>query len=309
MYHPSTKEVSPAPWRRAVRSAFKIRIRKRTLITSHVIALLAPAWGQTELPSPSPARPFGLDIVGPVYQAGSDEASADFQENALPGLQTFINQRLGERQSLDGVSGFALDPTFLQLQTESDVWVYFVSEGAGYHNSLGFNSQGVGIDEGDPLLIFPDGSSYNVTTQAGDTTLGNRDSNYPLLPGDLADLGTFDAGTSLDFFLIANGVNGGTNVYTSDENLNPDGIQHMVAFALEGSPYLLIGFEDLYGGGDLDFNDMLFAVDIGEANVQAAIALASPEPGTGLVIVAFSLCALVCHRRRLPPKHPRWNPA
>lgn len=257
-------------------------------------------WGQAELPAQSPARPFGLDIAGPVYQAGSDSASAGFQENALPGLQDFINQRLGERQSLDAVGGFALDPTSLQLQTESDVRVYFVSEGAGYHNTLGFNSSGVGVSEGDPLLIFPDGSSYDSNTQAGDATLGNRDTNYPLLPGDFADLGSFEVGTSLDFFLIANGVNGGSNVYTSDEGLNPDGLQHMVAFALEGSPYLLIGFEDLYGGGDLDYNDMLFAVDTGEINVKAAIALASPEPGTGLLISALSLCVVTFTRRRAP---------
>ncbi len=56
-----------------------------------------------------------------------------------------------------------------------------------------------------------------------------RTSSEPLLPGDFVDLGTFGAGTQ------------------------PDGINHVVAFASVqlGSPYLLIGFEDLLGGGDL----------------------------------------------------------
>jgi hypothetical protein len=293
--------------KQGILSRMKLPVNKPRLLNygapvliSFFICCATPALAQTELPTQSPVRPLGLETVGPVFQAGSDGAAADFQADALPGLQAFINQQLGESQTLADVGRLALDPSTLQLQSMSDVRVYFVSEVAGYHNTLGFNAEGQGVSDGNPLLIFPDASSYLPTYLDGDTALGIRNSNAPLLPGDFVDLGSYDAGTQLDFFLIANGANGGTNTYTADESLNPDGIQHMVAFALEGSPYLLVGFEDLYGGGDLDFNDILYAVDIGESNVAAAIALATPESTTGLVLGALMAGLLPFCRWRAP---------
>jgi hypothetical protein len=66
----------------------------------------------------------------------------------------------------------------------------------------------------------------------------------------------------------------------------------VIAFAMEDSPYLLIGFEDLFGGGDRDFNDLLFAVDIGEQNVKNLQALvATPEPSS--IALAIGLGAIV----------------
>ena len=79
------------------------------------------------------------------------------------------------------------------------------------------------------------------------------------------------AGTSLDFFLISNGANGGTNTYWTNTADNPDKFNHVVALAPENSDMLVIGFEDLYGGGDKDYNDLVFAVDIGEENMAALI--------------------------------------
>lgn len=277
--------------------------RLRAILASiGLSAALSPLQAQTELPNQSPARPFGLNITGTVMQAGSDAAAADFQANTLPSLQTFINQNLSERQDLGSVDGMALDPTMLRLETDSNVRVYFVSEGAGYHNTLGYNTEGTGVSEGAPLLVFPDASSSDSTFTDGDTTLGGRSDWVPLLPGDFVDLGTVSAGEQLDFFLIANGVNGGNNVFTADDTVNPDGIQHVVAYALEGSPYLLIGFEDLLNGGDRDFNDLLFAVDFGAANVDAVIRLASPEPSFALLLT--SALALTFLPRRRPNSAP-----
>jgi len=62
-------------------------------------------------------------------------------------------------------------------------------------------------------------------------------------------------------------------------NLNADGIEHYVVLATPDSPYLLIGAEDLFGGGDEDYNDIVVAIDIGIANVQMLVANAVPLPG------------------------------
>lgn len=79
--------------------------------------------------------------------------------------------------------------------------------------------------------------------------------------------------------------------------MNPDGINHVVSFAyaMKDSPYLILGFEDLYGGGDRDFNDLLFAVDIGAINVAALTG--TPEPGTWAIMGTF-LGLGVCWKRR-----------
>jgi hypothetical protein len=52
----------------------------------------------------------------------------------------------------------------------------------------------------------------------------------------------------------------------------------MVAFLLPGSRYVLLGFEDIIGGGDLDYNDSLFVIDIGEVNAQNLMDDASTLP-------------------------------
>ncbi len=247
-------------------------------------------------PSPiqSKVRPFGLDIVGPVMRAGSDATAADFQKNALPGITAFVNATLPESQALSD-SASLLDPSKLSLKTAADVRVYFVGEGASYANTLGFNTTGAGVTSGDPQLIFPNATSSASLT---DGTSGRRNANNPLLPGDFVNLGQMAAGTQLDFFLIADGANGGTKVYSTDSSANPDGLNHAVAFAyaVPDSPYLIMGFEDLYGGGDQDFNDLVFAVDLGAANI--AQLTGTPEPALFLTLGTFGAGLWWIKRRR-----------
>ncbi len=242
-----------------------------------------------ESPVQSAARPFKLDIVAPVMAAGSDDRSAAFQKEALPALNDFLKKSLGEKVAVND-SRLLLDPSKLKLQEKSDVRVYFVGEGAGFNNTLGFNTTGSGISEGDPQLIFPNASS---TVSSYDPAKDpKRTSSAPLLPGDFVNLGRMDKGTVLDFFLIANGASGGSNIFSTDQSVNKDGINHVVAFAyaMANSPFLIIGFEDLWGGGDRDFNDLLFAVDIGAANIRNLTSTPEPAMATtllGLLGLAF----------------------
>ncbi|MCP5522491.1 MAG: DUF4114 domain-containing protein [Verrucomicrobiales bacterium] len=278
--------------------------RSRTLIPAVMLTLAGflpsvPSWLVPHMAAQS--TPFGLDLVAPVNLAGSDDASASFQQNVLPAVTDFLNTQLSESQSVDA-SAMLLDPTRLELQTASDVRVYFIGEGAGYHNTLGFTTDGSGSVTSDTAaLIFPDASSSVSTYDPASTPL--RTTSAPLLPGDFVDLGTLDAGTLLDFFLIANGASGGSNVYSTETSLNPDGINHVVAFsyAIPDSPYLIIGFEDLYGGGDKDYNDLLFAVDIGAANIKALTA--NSEPAFLFILGGFG--AFVWSRRRPGPVQGR----
>lgn len=252
---------------------------------------------QTEASFQDKARPFGLELAGPVMEAGSDEASAYFQTTELPVLLDFVQANLSEKRALGDIAAVSLDPQALKLQNDSSVRVYFLSEGAGFRNTLGFTTEEIASGAASSeLLIFPDASSQNKYFEdpaSEKRTL--RNNGVPLIPGDFVDLGIYDAGTLVDFFLIADGANRGTNVFTADANTNPDLIQHVVAFAIPDSPYLMIGFEDLYGGGDRDFNDIVFAVDIGAMNVAY---LANPEPAFWMMMAVLCLVGSCLYRRQ-----------
>jgi hypothetical protein len=257
---------------------------------------------QTESPIQAPVYgKLGLDIVAPVMLAGSDDASAMFQKNVLPSIQELVSINLSETLNFKKQGSFSLDPTKLFLATESTARVYFVGEGAGYHNTLGFNTLAAGeptpseVVLGTSQIIFPNASSSFSTYGSTDRS-GVRTSKEPLLAGDFVDLGTFKSGTTLDFFLIADGANGGTRSYAAPASRNPDKLDHVVAFALPDSPYLIIAFEDMYGGGDRDYNDVIFALDIGRANIQNLIS--TPEPQTWAILGGFLGILFVLHRRQ-----------
>jgi hypothetical protein len=226
-----------------------------------------------------------LSIVDKVKVAGSDANSAQFQKEVLPSVTKMVNQQLSETRSFND-STMLLDPSKLKLKTSADVRVYFVGEGAGYANSLGFTTDGSGsFKSGTAALIFPNASSTVTTYQPGSTV--RRTDREPLLPGDFVDLGKIKGGSSLDFFLIANGANGGRQSFATQTSVNPDGINHVVSFAFtsKDSPYLILGFEDLLGGGDRDFNDLVFAVDVGAVNLSELTA--TPEPSAIFTMTAF----------------------
>jgi len=247
-----------------------------------IFSLYSNAYPGVESPVQSPARPFGLQIVDTVQMAGSDDASADFQSNYLPTFSQWGNLDLTAPSFTDLTSAVTLDPSKITLATQYDTRVYFVGENTNNSNTLGFNTSGGGISEGNPLLIFPDASAGN-----------KRKKQTPLLSGDFVDLGTMSSGTQLDFFLIADGAKGGTDVFSTQTSINPDGLSHALAFAMPDSPYLFIGFEDLYGDTSGDYKDLMFAVDIGRANIGALTNM--PEPSTLFILSSF--IGLVVYRK------------
>lgn len=249
-----------------------MRICTPSFIATAGALFIAPsAFAGTVSPVQSGASTvYDLDAVAPVMLARSDDAARDFHDEDMPELMSIVNANLSERNAVLDVADFALDPNPLYLTEASDVRVYFLGEGAGYRNSFGFytgeTTAGItGSD--DAALIFPDAS------MAGGWDGGDawRSSRAPLSSGDYVDLGSFDADTNLNLFLVANGASGGRDTWYTDPTLNSDGIVHYVALATPDSPYLLIGIEDLPGGGDEDYNDLVIAIDIGVTNVQRMI--------------------------------------
>lgn len=235
----------------------------------------------------TPARPFGLSLVGPVQIAASDTRSTAFQSGILPTMSNFVTQYMpeGVPSLVNPPGAVSIDPSMLIMSTAHDARVYFVSENAAYHNSLGFNTQGGGVTSGNPLLIFPDASM---------PASGGRTTSTPLKPGDFVDLGRLSAGTQLNFFLVSDGARGGTDVYSTDPTVAADGLAgHTItyAFAFPGTSYYLVGFEDTYGMGDQDHNDTIFAIDVGRL-------VPTPAETTLTAVCGLVLASYLMWRRR-----------
>lgn len=289
--------ISPHRWLRG-RALFALSV----LVVAGIgfaLAGLTPglALAQRESPVQSDARPLGLDIVDTVNQARSDRRSRQFHRNAYPVI--YDNLGLGPTDTnWAGVDDIvSLDPSDLVLVEEADVRVYFVNEDAGFSNTLGFFDRPASQADSDytginPQLIFPDASSaVDFWDGRGQVT---RDQTTPLAPGDFVDIGTFSADTNLDFFLLPNGA---TPAIFSEADLNPGGFNQFVSFAQADSPYLVLKVEDQFNAGDGDFNDAVFAVDLGVNNVRGLIAASVPLPAP---VLALLLPLALILRRKLP---------
>jgi len=150
----------------------------------------------------------------------------------------------------------------LVILDDADVWITFVSEGAGYKNVLAYYTYDRDFppqspeDISDCYVIFPNASLQGSGGQ--------------LYPGDKVYLGTFPGNTVIGWMVMRDGWNGssqqateGLGLLYSNIQLNPeedmDDKQHCVLLFDEERDLFLIGFEDLIRpAGDNDFNDAIF---------------------------------------------------
>ena len=81
------------------------------------------------------------------------------------------------------------------------------------------------------------------------------------------DLGNLNQGDLLDFFLIHDGARREESpIFWPESERNVDHTNHAKFHGVYDENTLIIGFEDSPGGGDLDFNDLVIAVEITPAN-------------------------------------------
>jgi LruC domain-containing protein len=157
----------------------------------------------------------------------------------------------------------------LLLECSTDVWVTFVSEGAGYRNVLGFytydlsNPPANENDITDITIIFPN------TSFAG--------SGGGLYAGNKVKIGTFAENTGIGWVLIADGWTGtgiddGYNYLYSERDFNPetdiDLRQHSVMVYDPGRNLTVLAWEDIQRDNagsdpsscDQDFNDVIYYI-------------------------------------------------
>lgn len=175
-------------------------------------------------------------------------------------------------------------PNNIEIQSISDVYITYITEGAGWMNTLGFftfntNSPPATASAIDTIrVIFP-----NVS---------NTGSGGGLNPGNKIYLGKFPAGKSIGFTLVSHGWNGsktyvGNDVYYSIPAFNtidPNMLKHMFFFKDPSRQQVLFTLEDqgLFQGADRDCNDNVFYLTI-SPSIQSINTVNMPLLATSVV--------------------------
>ena len=113
--------------------------------------------------------------------------------------------------------------------------------------------------------------------------------NKTTVPGTTFDLGTYTTGLELAFKLYDS--NTAKSYYTGLAGDNADNVVHATITDLGGGVYS-VGWEDLWGGGDRDYNDLIFTITSTTEEEPVV-----PEPAT-LALVGMALAGVAAVRRR-----------
>ncbi|MDO3693321.1 DUF4114 domain-containing protein [Wenyingzhuangia sp. chi5] len=206
------------------------------------------------------------NFLGSYTSDGTPEYLMDVPDEIDEATLTMVHNALPEGYPVPDFnphyisSGYDTD---IHLSERAEVFVTYVTEGAGYKNVLGFytyNTNDVNVQKPNPediTIVFPNVSELY--------------SGGSLLPGDKVKIGDFEAGTSIGWVLLADAwkgrvTNGLWQLY-SNTDYNPESDEilrsHNVLLEDPENERIILGFEDIrrdYASCDNDFNDAVFYV-------------------------------------------------
>jgi hypothetical protein len=152
-------------------------------------------------------------------------------------------------------------PPHIELLKDAEVWITFVSEGAGYHNTLGYysfdiNDAPTSVDEiKNKNIIIPNSSA--------------KGSGGNMEKGDRISLGKFPAGTGIGFVLFSNAWKPNKNaigtpywtLYTNPK-FNPKNYNQNLFLYEPNTNTTILSYEDiLISGGDRDYDDLIYLIN------------------------------------------------
>ena len=245
---------------------------------------------------------FGT-VVAPntlPYASQGMPTIAEFSHNlpaALPALPADLASRIAFllpegkdiRTNAQGLIPDTDDKTNVRFKEDAEVWVTFVTEGAGYRNAVGYFM----YDPANPPTKVADVKEKIIFANASLSGSGGGMNAAGAKFQDTVYLGTFKAGQALGFVIAADGfsetgrlVDGkrttgvrdnesAKTIFYTLRNLNPEASSAqnlnvhtiMLKDASDSSDTyqrIVLGFEDINreSGGDHDFNDVVLAVHV-----------------------------------------------
>lgn len=176
---------------------------------------------------------------------------------------------------------------------------------------IAFNSQAARLDSredsllGGRIFVNETGSVEATFLSKGDAgytnvlflhdpsnSLGLLFNNQTTSVGTMVSLGTFDAGTELIFRMRVTDT--GDDFFTGSRFSNPDKIAHALADRNAVNHITRVGFEDQLGGGDFNYNDLVFSL-------SNTLVVPVPEPAQWLLL-ALGLGVVLRAKSRQPVK-------
>ena len=141
---------------------------------------------------------------------------------------------------------------------DTDVWVEYIFEGAGWVNTFGYYTYEVGQKPSDPSQL----TKTVIWPQVSDINEGG-----PLAPGELFQIGQLPENTVVGFYIVAQGWDGtemvpGVYTHYTDFEWNENETQQHTLFIESGCNSLVLTFEDIkLPSGDKDFNDIIIKIN------------------------------------------------
>ncbi|BAZ42241.1 hypothetical protein NIES4101_82090 [Calothrix sp. NIES-4101] len=285
-------------------------------MNKNFIAALFTAAAVTGMMATTATSASASTTVTPPPTIKSRNEAPDYFKNNLQNMKDFVGKE-ARKLDLKTINAQKVDLSKFILQYQHDVNVFFLGETAGgYRNRLDYQATLNGNTSTGKLFGDTSCSTKDSIANFGsfcanpnDAVAGRSKTDSPLNVGDWVSLGTQKAGTQLDFLLLSNNINGGISgtdvktgkttkgVWSLNDALNPDGLQHAMAYYY--NDLLIVGFEDLWGGGDKDYNDTVFVIDVGKNNARVLAGLQSvPEPSAGAALLGVGAIGFLKSRRR-----------
>lgn len=159
--------------------------------------------------------------------------------------------------------------------------------GSGGDLSAGVSASPLNISAGDLLGFFIIANGYSVN--GGYANIDLNSGQLQFRDGNGAPAGIHSNNPSLwhvaddgvETELKTNKYHTAAGINDTDYSLNPDGIAHTVGLLDSDAGVLTLGFEDLYNGGDLDFDDSVFSLDLGVSNARVLDPNIDPNNSNG----------------------------
>lgn len=199
-------------------------IEYRCCFPVFIVAFVTALYGNNVLSDPSVPLPL-IPFCGDQGE-GDVEANCSREYSHEPDMELFTVRGFGQQ-------AFTVDYVYKSADFQNGLNAFIVDDLQGSINGVRPADEGYQEQvENRAIPIFP-GDSYPFT----------------------ADVITSIEATSIHGFYITNG----TDYFYSIDSANADNLDHFVGF--KSNTHIQFGFEDLLGGGDLDYDDIVFTID------------------------------------------------